>query len=938
MAEALGEVEVEGERGEDAAWPLWMREGPDHLAELARYVSDANIAHLDLSEASAHQLRAAAEGPDESRRRRQGNRGVVERLYAKLQAKGYLYTDDPVLVVDEAQRIRDPHELDAFAGTCLDAATTFASMCVEAKLAPLIVVGTRPVGDPGGPGHAWVLVDLERDPTELASAADELAGRRAGGRGVVYRVDEGLASALHYDERYLAIDPSCALRGFVESGDVEDACDRGRRLLGGTYRDVRAVEVLATHAAGLSPHPLPRPSMRPVISRHLPSAPSFRSLGADRDAALAQIAGTRGTVVVIGESGMGKSMLALRAAALADGGFGWFLGASNERALIRSLAMAEAHQVGRDTEELGKLDYDDLAAAALVRLHESKVPWVVVVDNANGSPRDLRKWMPVPSAAARQLLVVTTTNPAWVSYAPAPVRLKGVKAAVLGCPDALQVRGRPLFATAFHELAATLDISIDDLAALPEVAGVDGGAEDLLWSIVRSRLPEAATAARFAAWLPADDVDLDTVALLAGRPDAAGSLRSLLTPTNDGRGRMHRLVGAAIRRQSVQDDPDATIERLRAILATTVDLDVDALREIAAVVGAEGELRRRAGDAGALGVVQHGVGTRLEPLVGVELAATLMSAALQVLPEDDLRRRADCLHAAGRFAFQHRKNDLDALANGRRDAERAIALREQAVEAAAGDPQLVIERWRSVALLGLLEVQFAVTQLKGAVDDNTRGAANELALAGNARIDVALAERTDLIGEVDDLDLLRGQFNQAFAAVNLAQQQDDPSEIERWLALAFERYRHVGAARREHRSKPMAQVAACDAGQALVLYLRAMLGLGLDRTDRKVLLREASLHLDRAMRIRESVEPIDGVEVAKTARLELKIAFARFVLGQPGQLAGAVGEVLGELWSEPRRAIDGPPLGGLTAAHLSRVLGSMWVEGTGLEALTEQQS
>jgi hypothetical protein len=99
---------------------------------------------------------------------------------------------------------------------------------------------------------------------------------------------------------------------------------------------------------------------------------------------------------------------------------------------------------------------------------------------------------------------------------------------------------------------------------------------------------------------------------------------------------------------------------------------------------------------------------------------------------------------------------------------------------------------------------------------------------------------------------------------------------------------------------PLAHVASCYAGLALVAYLRAVDWESPDTVDvRANVLRHSSELLREALNMRESYERTDGADVAKTALLEAKIAIARWTLQQsPDSLAREAGELQRDLRKE----------------------------------------
>ena len=185
-----------------------------------------------------------------------------------------------------------------------------------------------------------------------------------------------------------------------------------------------------------------------------------------------------------------------------------------------------------------------------------------------------------------------------------------------------------------------------------------------------------------------------------------------------------------------------------------------------------------------------------------------MQQAFADLDAGDAQRRADCLHSSARVAYQFKKDDERALSEALTTIDDCLALR---AEVLAREPEHIgersIEQFRSQAMKGLLQVQLAVTKLKslrGSEDAATRTQERSRAYDGSQLIDAALARRQELIPDPRSPDLLRGRYNQAAAAVNLAQLSDDPDEQKRWLRY---RVRPIprGAPGPRHIPKPSAR-------------------------------------------------------------------------------------------------------------------------------------
>ena len=147
--------------------------------------------------------------------------------------------------------------------------------------------------------------------------------------------------------------------------DFEQSCLRGAaRLADRGYQQVSLIDVI-TCRERLGEAPLP--SQRPAIYPSLPPMPPFTDYSSRKDTA-DRLRGASGTVVLLGQSGTGKSMLAHLVAATVDHGCGWFLDASSQQALTVALASQEAKAKGRSAQVVDGEELKLLARAALARL------------------------------------------------------------------------------------------------------------------------------------------------------------------------------------------------------------------------------------------------------------------------------------------------------------------------------------------------------------------------------------------------------------------------------------------------------------------------------------------------------------------------------------------------------------------------------------------
>ena len=884
-------------RGGAEVWPPFSGFWPD----LARYVAPTTVASLGLGDPESH-LRRSTLAP------REANRAIARRLYENLVARAVPYGTEPFLVDPVApQIIRHPDELDVDAGTCVDFAILFASLCLRERLAPVLVVGHGGTLRDGSAAvvedHVIVALDLDR--FEQGARESRLLDAMTRGGGAA-GLDHDRAAGDLGSGRFLLIDPTAAARTdrgslpfseAVASAEMAVASTSARRVasLGRwSFHAVTWIDVLTVQ--GLRPPYAPLPAgQRPILTRRSPLAGRFEELEG-RQGLREKLGAAVGTIALVGEPGVGKSMLALQLA----GAFGWFLNASSVDSLRGELALAESRQQrGTERLEIGVLDELDLADQARARLASTRVPWVVVLDNANladgAQPGELLDLLPVPQPVHGQRIVVTSTHEAWLAdpRVDVPEPLGRLSDEALGMPEGLKVGGRPLFATAFRRLADSQQIGLEALAELAAGAARGGeGAEDVLWACALE-LPvedDVIRLARFAAWSAVDEISADALVPGAGVPAAAFAMllaSGLVEPAGTSQARMHRMVARAIRTQSASSSIHDTVGTVATVLGSAIVLDREALalaREL------EQELSDRSSDR-ALSVLHgrlaHGLGSRLEPVAGVKAAKPFFERARGLLDPGEVRGLADCLHAAVRYVFQFEKT-APRLAEALLDVERCVALRARAVRAdttEAGAPRhgVLVEEQRTLALRGLVKVALAAALLEGhpPPGPDARQEALTLAREGGAEINESYRCRLETLGiSPSDVDVLRARFNQGNLGVNLAKLEPDPVRRARHLDQAAAAYADVRDARETMRPKVRPHLASCHAGLALVDFLRAvpLEGAGLSPVERNRLLRSATAHLDRAALLRQEMEEVDEDEMGKTLFLATKISLARLTV------------------------------------------------------------
>lgn len=855
-------------------------------ARLAEYVSLDGLDRVGLATEMAREKRAAT-----AKQRLDAAREAWNVL-ARKQLPYRSVQWDP-----RGQWVRDPRWFALDSGSCLDFTLVFAAMCIDAGVAPIIVVAST--GDTNATeGHAFALIDLRRDlrypnPRGLpvAGVVDFKAGmaRLDTDRSKIYE--------LIVTHEVVAVDVVAAAAG--EGADFVTAVEQGaQHLTSDRWDQLILVDVPGRWVGARGPRvPLPR-SDRPAVTRsvpilpvdYLPRADLQRNLEAVRERARSG----GGAAVLHGLQGIGKSLLAQREAALAPAG--WFLNASDRTTLVRSLATADNAERYRESKAATMDDAMGDALNALARLRQ-RGPWTVVIDNCNVDPAQVADLLPVPSA--EQVLLVTTTNAKWRSWVSQHGRhpeggdlwtvvdvgpLEDEEARTLGCPASLVelAAGRPLFARAFaaHPDAGAVAVS----KAVP--AGVDAAAWEL-WSLASDSLDDRSQAfARAASWLQPDAIPLETLQSLLPltadrRPDelvdnlnelVAGLERLGIVTWAGGAVRIHRLVAAALRATTTDQEAVQIIGSAAFVKDGEKRIDNETLETA--------HQRMRTLRAGDLDPIERAralwaVMTLMEPRNQVNEASGVTESIESLLRphapsgEPTANILADALHARARWVHQNPRSTAQDCLAARDLMREARSLRES-----LGDIAAVA---KSDALDALL--------LRKASRDLT-GEEKLVALREVLAMLVESHELREAVLTARHPDTARALFNLGGTHINMA--QVEPENADDHLRAAYEEYAAVLATRKElYGSDIHIHYAASLHGFALVAYYRAILVDGTNQ-ERVASLREATRSALDGLHMRQALDAsIDGADVQKSLLLLAKIADARTALSRAMQSASA---------------------------------------------------
>ena len=815
-----------------------------------------------------------------------------ENLYEALRAHRILYADEPWNPAGSGQRIRGPIEAMQSPATCLDLALVFAGMAMAADLRPLIAVRF------GDSPHARVILDVD---IPLSEREDEPT---APGGFIGYRGTPGVWKAATGDDpasfgqqrNWRVVDVFLAARHRLVTGawaamgrpysdavlDVDELLKDASSEHRWTLVDVDFVR--ADHVRnGRRLHIPPTGRSVPAIHGYLPAFPAFTDYPSRRDFLgklndVVDPGKPHAVLVLQGESGLGKSMLAHRLAKAADNGCGWFLTATDAKTLTTSLAQAERQEksergelIGGETGAAGEKpdpgDDQALASAALSRLREAERPWVVVLDNCDSAPdaTGLAELIPQPRHAG-QFVIITSKDPDWLEHARQPgwqpwavPPLREGDLDELSLPRGLDnaVSGRPLIAQALAALCR-------DGTELPDSAAEDG--PKLVWRLIRTsphNAPDVVALAQLLAWAPPEPTDVPSLLKVAGLADSSAAaarlealhfvIPSIATTADRNRAiQMHRLFAAAVRSWTWENDPVAAARAIDRLLTTeegqgffTDAADTTALVRLEEdpETGEPGDATRAAGflaDGGRAGLLWYGLGHVRERLGPVSASEAPFATAARALDATVYPFQvAECLIGQARVVYQRGPATNEQLMAAREKVEQARRLLEPLT-----DTKSLQLREQGNALAWLITQRIA-----GREKDPVRR--EELLAEVRENLWSSYERRRRIIRPdrnpaeksppepADDLGSERAYYNLAGVNIELAKVHHELAmqhgtdseagrerlrEAEQDLGQAANVYAAVRALRElRYGGRAHPHLAACVHGQALVAYFRAVL-------------------------------------------------------------------------------------------------------------------
>jgi hypothetical protein len=879
---------------------------PDYRT-LARFASVSALEGLNLRLDDAYRLAIEdrpARGTAEHRAYLDRRRDLVCRLYERMRARGYKYDNVPWHVGGALQqRIRDPRLIDRTSGTCLDLALMFSGACKANGLRPYLVA-VKPEWDQQSgrvrSGHAIVIVALDRDyaderptdsPVDYAGPVKEVDTPDGVWRYTPVRASYGMSAA----EDCVAVDMTCACSADL---DFDKAVSEGERILSADAISIDVLDVIRVHFQTGDPGAAPpAEDGRPAIYRRLPSRSDFTAYTSRREI-LAKLTAARGTVALIGDTGIGKSMLAHHIAQTADEGSGWFLDASTRVTSETELAQALAGERGTSLIGLEAADLGGYARLAIQLLEASTLPWVVVLDNANDGPGALGRY-PRPNPEYGQKLIITTTSRAWEREVDFPEELgpleeTEVQSDLDGYVPAsvlTALAGRPLLVEAakrFHSATKRHWWQDDRPDGEPEAAGSAESAPSVFWERARQALahtPAAIAMAQTLTWYPPAAISLTALAAATNLEQSEATAAAVrlwelgVIDLVDGKALMHRLIREAVHTEAVEV---AAADQLRIVLAMLSASE--ALRPLEQAADLESS-------------------SRMHDLVKLHASPEQMIIAVHQLAQ--LIERYDVPKAAewydevltllewtpgGDIPPRHRLRAINGLRGQAREVFRnkvssrypeAIAWTLDAKRLGAGvdDRDTAVAVWEAHAMRGL------IIRSQGSM---AKGTPEGLSLLKEAEqiLTESFEKRKRLYG-TDDLtglpSLDRGRYNIAGLQIGLAQ-ADDRAHIGEHLAGAKAVYSEILTVREaRYQTRAIEEVACCVNGLALVAYYQCLLQGG-SPLERIGLIREARTHASEAVDLRcRAAGRQDSDDVAKSLELLVKISLLELRLAGPNK-------------------------------------------------------
>lgn len=870
-------------------WPDWNGLGYDSVA---RYVNPAEL------EDAAIAPWVRFNDLDEDNPLEQ-----LAEVFRYVQSLGIRYGLEP-WISGEGQRIRWPALIRRDCGTCLDIAVLFASVLLRCQFRPLLVFAESTARTES---HVVVLVDLRAPLQDLKLDSDsgQLPLLRDDDRGrYTYSFDDAGTP-----EGFVIFDATTATLG---DGDFDDAVEAARKLINDPVRYPNKIVLdvaSAIQGMGGEPYPIPNESTgASAVWTRLPPRYSPPPLP-DSDELVARLHAAQGRLALIGESGTGKSTIAYRTAAGWDNGYGWFLNAADRSTFQAELAQVELMQRSRS---LGASQEQDdqvaLSRAALRRLNQSHLPWVVVVDNADNEPGSIADLLPVPRWSG-QVVIITSTHSAWASWADTSLEFGRISpsGSRTGSSDAepgvvprraieVDIRGRLT--------KRGIKVNADDLSSLIELSKGHLSSATQQLAITISWAPATQVGARvFVQGTPlcafrARLAELETLGLVGTTQSGGWTVA------------MHRSIAAEIRSWD-PDTPSAGASRFRRLMENALLVEVLAERAEESVLVRLIQLVERSARRRSL---VDPLFTLSEVLEARGMSQEAAEIANVCLGRDDGELTPYRAALAKLLVVRHTKNHA-------RDVVSLQAALRSVAEVVEGLPKSAEREarlfyYQCVATEGLVRRQLAKLTLQG---DRL---ANELESARSLILEAA-SRRAEIIGPDDwrsSIEREMALFGIAAVSLDLGKSRfSEPLKVASLLGDSLQMYTAVRDAVNEVHGHAAIhpRAAAAEYGRALCFYYSALLGIrpqirsetqifGIpaeyeahahienplpdhsEEADEPLLLAAAHEALLESLRGRAGLQVgnQDSADVVKSLRLGIEISATR-IIWAPGNRSGA---------------------------------------------------
>ncbi|WP_236793806.1 hypothetical protein [Amycolatopsis sp. GM8] len=786
------------ERSGSAPWPDW-----DGLSfdDIVKYINPAELEDAAI----APWVRFNYGGEDDAL-------ALLSQTYRYLLSLRIRYGLEP-WISGKGQRIRWPALVRRDCGTCLDMAVLYVSILLRCQFRPLLFFIE---GRVNVESHVLVGADtripLQDAMMKPATAHLPFARDTSHGQHAFRMPKEGLPDG------FVLLDPTSATVG-PEELTYEEAEESANALIRDNtkFKNIIVLDVASAiqQQAG-APYPIPNESTgASAVWTRLPQRYVPPPL-ADTHHLLDSVRATDGKIAIVGESGTGKSTIAYLTAADWDNGYGWFVNAADRSTLQAELSYVELMQRSRSLAT-SQIEDDQIALsrAALRRLGQSRMPWVVVVDNADNEPSSIIDLLPIP-AWPGQVVIVTSTHPAWSSWAD--------RCLTFGRMGLDGSRVSPGVAVTPHAPRRAIEVDIRSRLLKRSVVFEDDDLAELVASCRGQLSTSIQEIAIDIAWAPAAALDVSSV---MGRPSRlrTQALRELeelgllgLVHSRAATVTMHRAIAAEIRKW----DPETPVahrnrlvrlmmnEHMVPVLAERAEESV-LLRLISLAENCAYSLKQ----VRALYLLSEVLELR-----GMSAEAAGVAGLCFARPNNELSVSEAAL--AHLRVVRHTKNHVKDAASLQGALDSVTDMISRLPEGVSRAEKLV--RYQCVAMQGHVRRQLAKRSLRGGPLMSELEGAKEMLLE-------SVAGRAEIVGPADwrrSVERELSLFNVAAISLDLGKSAaDDPVRARVFLGDSLHMYTLVRNAIHDLHgySGNHPRRAAAEYGRALCFYYSALLGI-----------------------------------------------------------------------------------------------------------------